>query len=350
MSLGLSKAYTPVTKDVADPSAYNTDIAALFNAFSGLEAQSSTLGGLTITGTADSTTKFKVTNSAATELFSLDTTNLAVKVRATSRLYLDGGGDTYLYEKSANVVDIVVGNAIAVSFDGSQNVVMAAAGKLFLDGGNNTYIYEKTADVVDIVVGGAIAVSFDGSQNVVMAEGGDLFFDGGTDTYITSPSADILDIYVGAANVIKITEAATEKVEILAAALEIDATQNFYLDGGGDTYLTESGADVLDIYVGGANIVKITETSQNRIRLADTYLDMEINDRMYFDIDGTTPTVWIEATGEDVLTLNAAGVVGLTLNSTTGGTGGAGSAGAGNQYVELMINGNRYKLLHDGTV
>jgi len=33
-----------------------------------------------------------------------------------------------------------------------------------------------------------------------------------------------------------------------------------------------------------------------------------------------------------------------------GGAGGTGSAGAGNQYVELNINGTTYKLLHDGTV
>lgn len=33
-----------------------------------------------------------------------------------------------------------------------------------------------------------------------------------------------------------------------------------------------------------------------------------------------------------------------------GGTGGSGSAGAGNQYVELNINGTTYKILHDGTV
>jgi hypothetical protein len=34
----------------------------------------------------------------------------------------------------------------------------------------------------------------------------------------------------------------------------------------------------------------------------------------------------------------------------TGLTGGAGSAGAGNQYIELEINGVTYKILHDGTV
>lgn len=48
---------------------------------------------------------------------------------------------------------------------------------------------------------------------------------------------------------------------------------------------------------------------------------------------------------------NAGGYVdALTLDANTGSTGGASSAGAGNQYVELTINGNRYKLLHDGTI
>jgi len=40
----------------------------------------------------------------------------------------------------------------------------------------------------------------------------------------------------------------------------------------------------------------------------------------------------------------------MRIDANTGGTGGAGSAGAGNQYVELNINGTRYKLLHDGTI
>jgi hypothetical protein len=40
----------------------------------------------------------------------------------------------------------------------------------------------------------------------------------------------------------------------------------------------------------------------------------------------------------------------IAITSTTGDTGGASSAGSGNQYVELLINGNRYKLLHDGTI
>ena len=35
---------------------------------------------------------------------------------------------------------------------------------------------------------------------------------------------------------------------------------------------------------------------------------------------------------------------------SSGDTGGAGSAGSGNQYFELTIDGNTYKVLHDGTV
>lgn len=38
----------------------------------------------------------------------------------------------------------------------------------------------------------------------------------------------------------------------------------------------------------------------------------------------------------------------IAMSSAT--TGGTGSAGAGNQYVELNINGTTYKVLHDGTV
>lgn len=38
------------------------------------------------------------------------------------------------------------------------------------------------------------------------------------------------------------------------------------------------------------------------------------------------------------------------LATSDGTTGGAASAGAGKQYVELVIGGVTYKILHDGTV
>lgn len=45
-----------------------------------------------------------------------------------------------------------------------------------------------------------------------------------------------------------------------------------------------------------------------------------------------------------------AGTEYFRVDTNTGATGGTGSAGAGNQYVELNIKGQRYRLLHDGTI
>ena len=39
----------------------------------------------------------------------------------------------------------------------------------------------------------------------------------------------------------------------------INATDDLYLDGGGDTYITESSADVLDINVGGDTVLQLSE-------------------------------------------------------------------------------------------
>ena len=45
----------------------------------------------------------------------------------------------------------------------------------------------------------------------------------------------------------------------------INATDDLYLDGGGDTYITESSADVLDVYVGGDKIVGFTEATTGNV-------------------------------------------------------------------------------------
>jgi hypothetical protein len=41
----------------------------------------------------------------------------------------------------------------------------------------------------------------------------------------------------------------------------IGATAKLYFDGGGNTYITESSADVLDLYAGGAKQLSLTATS-----------------------------------------------------------------------------------------
>ena len=54
--------------------------------------------------------------------------------------------------------------------------------------------------------------------------------------------------------------------EIVNGNLTISSTNKLVLGGdSSDTYLQESGSDVLDIYVGGANMIKLTESSTDTV-------------------------------------------------------------------------------------
>lgn len=95
--LGISKQYTPSSIQVSNSAAYNIDIAALFNAISGLENQTSSLGGLTITPTANTVTTFKVTNVAGAAQIYVDTLNSSIidsstlGISSTYGIYHDRG-------------------------------------------------------------------------------------------------------------------------------------------------------------------------------------------------------------------------------------------------------------------
>jgi hypothetical protein len=190
MALNLSKTYTPASGEVADSSGYNTDMSTVFNAFIGLEDQSSTLNALTITPTANSTTIFRVNNAAGTELISADTTNSYFKIKATGRIYLDGGSNTYIVESGADQIDIYTGGTLALEILSTQDVALQATKKLYLDGGGNTYIHESAGDNLEIVVAGAIAFTCLGSNDVAIEATGKLYFDGGDDTYMDEGSGN----------------------------------------------------------------------------------------------------------------------------------------------------------------
>ena len=72
-------------------------------------------------------------------------------------------------------------------------------------------------------------------------------------------------------------------------------------------------------------------------------------------VDFHHDTVDLNLTGVNTGDINITGVTEINLGADTlaksdGTTGGAASAGAGNQYVELDINGTVYKVLHDGVI
>lgn len=75
----------------------------------------------------------------------------------------------------------------------------------------------------------------------------------------------------------------------------------------------------------------------------ESNINGSVGSRVYRTNGGAGTTLYIKESG----TSNTGWVISSSSDGTTGGTG---SAGAGNQYVELNINGSTYKVLHDGTV
>lgn len=60
--------------------------------------------------------------------------------------------------------------------------------------------------------------------------------------------------------------------------------------------------------------------------------------------------LWVKNNTPNTLHFTDDGGTDYAVAASSGTTGGTGSAGAGNQYIEITIEGTTYKVLHDGTV
>ena len=89
-----------------------------------------------------------------------------LSLAATKKLYLDGGGDTYITESSANRIAFVSGGTemFVVNSGVPINLSKEALGveatkKLYLDGGGDTYIQENSGNQLTVVAGGAEGIN-----------------------------------------------------------------------------------------------------------------------------------------------------------------------------------------------
>lgn len=97
-------------------------------------------------------------------------------VNATNKLFLDGragGGDTYITEASANTIRIIANTRMIGQFFGGAAVTddyfsIQATSKLYFDGGSDTYEVESSANVHDTVVGGTIAHRINSAGETLM--------------------------------------------------------------------------------------------------------------------------------------------------------------------------------------
>jgi hypothetical protein len=285
---------------------------------------------------------------------------------ATSRIYFgDSDSETVgavAYYHSANV------------FEYNQTLQMAnAAGPALLNEAatttNPTLVHNRAdlttgwggaSGIMDAVVGGVRVGSFDGGGYVTRQQGS-----------AAAPSIQMNEdstgfFTVGAGASIGVTLAGTQSLAISATDLSMNNAAGPALlneaatstnptlvpnRADTDTGIAWSSANVLSFVTGGT----ARFTIGGSIDAANSTGPAILNEAA----SSTNPTLapnkndpdtGIGSGGADNLDLIAGGSQKLTINVNTGTTGGAGSAGAGNQYVELIIAGSRYKLLHDGTI
>ncbi len=201
-----------------------------------------------------------------------------IALKATSKLFLDGisgAGDTYIFESSANVATVVAGGVSALSinatqaiFSNSTDLIIGATKKLLLDGGGDTYIHEQSANLMQFVAAGtAVAelrnqgINLLASQDLVVVATQKIRFDGSFagDTYIYESSSNVLDLFVGGSLALRST---TTLVQTGAShAFAVPAAQKVFLDGGGNTSIRESSADIIAFEVNGSDKLTINGTA-----------------------------------------------------------------------------------------
>jgi len=107
--------------------------------------------------------------------------------------------------------------------------------------------------------------------NAYIGDAGKLYFGLGQDA----------DIARTAANELTITATSGTKI---STDLILAATNDLYLDGGTDTYITESSADVFDVYVGGVDALQLTEATTITAVFAASS-DIQIGDGSHITLD-----------------------------------------------------------------
>ena len=180
-----------------------------------------------------------------------------------------------------------------------------------------------------------------------------------SDSYILESSADVLDVYVGAVKMLSMTEAgggASDKVSI-------PALTPLYLDGGGNSYIAETAGDTVRIVTGGSNSLTVTATTTTvlgDLTISGDDLTMATNTSgaaLIADGSNFNPVVISGdiAIGTDGTATIQANSVALTTDTTgnyvatiTGGTNLTSSAGTTGEGTTHSLSVDDAFLVNDG--
>jgi hypothetical protein len=161
-----------------------------------------------------------------------------------------GGGDTL----------------VMLRFNTSGDFGILSGGKLYLDNlantggiGGDTYITEGATNRLDFYGGGVRWLMLGYNDGVVIPSTKKLFLDDGGDSYLYEIGANQIAIVAGGTERLRV-HGGNQSIEVRASDLVIDAAKRLYLDGGSDTYIRETSANVVDVYVGGVQMMQLNTT------------------------------------------------------------------------------------------
>ena len=233
----------------------------------------------------------------AVDGFFLDTGNIGIPTN--SKLSFDG----------VTSQEYITGSGTSLKFytEGTLVLTMKEEGKFDL---KNDYTLDATTDnVLDFLDSTVSVFKVETASISVPAENKILLDGSGGHTYLQQSADDVLEIVVGGdlAFAIRETVSASE-----IHAVSILETWKLAFDGGGiATYIQESSADILDIYVGGDNLLKLSEKGADGNEIAfDGCVGFTQKEPTY---DATNTEVDFRFSNKQFVTFNGGSITNLKL-------------------------------------
>ena len=233
----------------------------------------------------------------AVDGFFLDTGNIGIPIN--SKLSFDGAASQ----------EYITGSGTSLKFytEGTLVLTMKEEGKFDL---KNDYTLDATTDnVLDFLDSTVSVFKVETASISVPAENKILLDGSGGHTYLQQSADNVLEIVVGGdlAFAIRETVSASE-----IHAVSILETWKLAFDGGGiATYIQESSADILDIYVGGDNLLKLSEKGADGNEIAfDGCVGFTQKEPTY---DATNTEVDFRFSNKQFVTFNGGSITNLKL-------------------------------------
>ncbi len=267
----------------------------------------------TLLNEGSSSGDFKIRNSSGTALTIDTSSNVGIGTTSPIGKLNVYSGASGLGSAHTDADDLVVENSgnsgISVYSPDANNSYLAFGSPSDTFGAKLVWDYdgdlfrigsEKTGASTSIISGnGTVALTLDSSQDAAFAgnlsipSADNLYLDGGSNTYLTESAADTIQLVTGG----------SYRFQVGNSYVAIPATNNLYLDGGSNTYIEESSADVISLYAGGSRGAFVTSNG----------MGVDATDQLW--LDGAGDTYLYESSANTVQVVTG-GTTALTLDSS----------------------------------